>query len=135
MIIGAEEPAVIVQGRFARLLVKLLEPQLEHYARREGVHWPPDFLAIIGELRRARDAYAAHVASCASETSETVLAEPPAIIDDDIGTSAVADRLGCTEQYVRKLARRGTIAGRRTATGWRFDPVDVNGYVAHRATA
>jgi hypothetical protein len=50
-----------------------------------------------------------------------------------MSTAAVAEVLRCSPANVAACARRGSIHGVRTKTGWVFDPVAVAEYVARRS--
>lgn len=92
-------------------------------ARRRGEKVDAAVLDALGDCERVRRLLVA-VAGSASGT-----AEPESEVDvvqqgHDLDTSAVADLLGCSQSYVRRLARQRQL-GTRVGTTWRFGTAEV----------
>lgn len=58
----------------------------------------------------------------------------PVIVEDDMDATETATILECTAHNVRDRARRGTLPGRHTARGWRFDRHTIATHAAERRT-
>ena len=145
-LVGGDGPAVLVTGRVAYRLGRLLLAELRR-ARDNGEVVDAELVATIRAIEAAGTAYAQKLTSEAAAegtgTSAPSDAEAPAITGPQpavgdgemtatMTTAAVAARLGCSERNVRALADRGALPGRRVGRAWVFDAVEVEEYATAR---
>lgn len=115
-----DTPGVFIPGRAASLLAPALKRLLKS-ARRDAVSVDPDVVVAIEEIERAGARYEANRAT----SPQPMFAEPSCAPSEFITVARAAIELGCTEQNVRKALGRGTLAGRKTATGWQVSAASV----------
>lgn len=53
---------------------------------------------------------------------------PPASVTVELSTGEAAALLGCSSEYVRRLARSGRLTARRVGAAWLIDPVALDTY-------
>lgn len=107
-----------------------------------------DFGRLRDEARRtAPDVYTVLVAMRAAEVllAREVPPQVPTAVPagsdhacskrEGLGTAEVAARAGITTRAVTKAAQDGRLPGRQHPTGWRFDPADVDEWIARRRPA
>ena len=115
MIVGADEPAVIVEGRYARLLVKLLEPQ-------STTTPAPKASAASPTSSRSSVSYARPVTlmprqmGSRARSREVPTLTPPVTLDDDklITAQEAAARAKFQSGQSTEAAKDGRLLGRKS---------------------
>ena len=129
-LLGTEGPVVVISGRVAYRLGRLLLTELRR-ARDQGEALDAELVATIYAIEAAGLAYVHRVTA-----TDPAGADASASRRREVLTVAeVAVRLECSHRNVRALATRGALAGRRDGRSWVFDPVDVEEYAATRRPA
>lgn len=133
-------PAVIISGRVAALLNKPLARLLRE-ARDQGVRVDDEVLSTASAIERASREYVLARVKAGSETGSDsgtravpITAAPsPSVFDGWLSTSAVADRIGCSERYVVRLIHESRLTSRRLGRAHLVDPVEVERFLDDRA--
>lgn len=105
----AADGPIVVPPYLAREVLRLLTLGLTEQARRDGLPVSAAGRQILWALAAAADQH--DLAGSASETSTAEPANLTTIAD-------VAARMGCSQQYARRLARRGRLDARKVGGQW-----------------
>ena len=120
-------PVVVVSGRVAALLCRPLRKLLLK-ARDDGARLDDDVLATVAAIERAGRAYTSgRLAASDDGTPKRPMtaAASPSDMHGWFSTSAVADRLGCTERNVRRLIASERLASTRVGRAHLIDPAEL----------
>ena len=129
-------PVVIVTGRVASRIARPLGRLLRE-ARDRGERIDDDVAATVSAIERASRSYAARrvLAGSVDGTARPMSAELTAVSPDELGTTDVATRLGCTERNVIKLLATGRLDGRMVGRSWLVDSGSVARLLEERSSA
>ena len=128
-------PVVVVSGRVAARLYRPLG-QLIREARDRGERIDEEVLATAKAIESAGRSYAAGRVMATSDLGPPPL--PTADVTSSstpgewLSTSAVADRLGCTERHVVRLIAEGHLASTRIGVAHLVEPSELARYLEDR---
>lgn len=86
---------------------------------RLGLRWIQRFRELHGQPEHP--AYARALAHLDTELGSACATEPPAVKHNWMTTKQVAERLGCSQRYVRRIATK--LGAVKTGRDWRFPPL------------
>jgi excisionase family DNA binding protein len=136
--------SVIVPPTVARDVLRALIRDLTARVRADGGEVGPGVRRLLYALhtaaQRAEQDTAARppfeLATEPFDSSATGTAPPPAATVAEVSVTEAADLLGCTPEYVRRLARTGTVTARRIgARTWAIDRAALEDYRHGRTAA
>jgi excisionase family DNA binding protein len=109
-----EDGSVVVTPALAGEVLRCLLRDLAGRVRADG----GELAAGVRELLWGLHAAATEAEQQASSVGGTLQASPVRV---EIGISDAAQRLGCSPEYARRLARRGRLSARRVGRTWLVD--------------
>jgi hypothetical protein len=111
--VSAPDGSIVVPPHLAREVLRLLTLGLTEQAQRDGLPVSEVGRRLLWDLAAAADQHD-EAASFEDETSQLAPVSLGAVVD--IGT--VAERMGCSQQYARRLASLGRLDARKVGGRW-----------------
>lgn len=97
----------------------------------DGVGRPPDAVRLVAE--RAEELVmrvtGAGLVSPGGSVEVSPVTDPVSGHEGWVSVGVGADRLRCSEQWVRKLCRSEHLTAERTAQGWQIEPKSLEAYM------
>lgn len=123
--------AVLLQGRALKVIASLAAVGAANVSRRDGIELAGPTLRLINTL--------ADVANnppppMPASGHADVRKEPGPAGSELVGTAAIAEELGMSEEHVRRLARGHCLPAHRAGRAWLFDLAEVRSYRAQHDT-
>jgi hypothetical protein len=122
-----DRPLVLLGGHECAALAPTLTRALRD-AERAGQHVDDAARDAIGEIAELAERWKAALGVGTPGMPRSTPDDEP----ETLSSMEVARIVGCSTRNVRALAQRGSLRGRRTTSGWLFDPVDVAAFNAAR---
>jgi excisionase family DNA binding protein len=115
---------VLIPPDVARELLRPLVLGLAARCRADGTTLSPRTVRLLHALHNAAEHQASSVTGTPTPATATV----------ELTAPEAAQLIGCSTEYVRRLARTGRLHGRRAGTAWLIDRTSLDTY-RHGASA
>lgn len=116
--------SVLIPPQLAAEVLRTLVVGATAQARTDGGVIGPGARRLLHQLYEAAQQDAQQRATFAAESRRS---DPDMV---EITAQQAADRMGCSPQYVRYLARTGRVRARRAGPSWLIDPDSLDAYRA-----
>lgn len=126
-----EGPAVVIGPAEADGLAALLEHG-RRWARAQGIQLSPELAALVQAIDHLAIGRRRQEAAQFRSSDDGIPQETGSAKVLSVHGAAVALRLGCSPRWVRVLAQRGRLPGRKAGGQWVFSAADVETYAARR---